>query len=177
MKMCINLSGRQLTDDRLVDDVAQVLARTGVDPTSIVLEITESVLMEDTDLTIDRLQALKQLGVSLAIDDFGTGYSSLAYLRRFPIDILKIDRSFVSAASRGAPGGLALVRTMVELASSLHLETIAEGIETEAEASHLFATGCSTGQGFLFSPAVRAEEVAGFLLAADTNSDLAELSG
>ena len=164
LKMAINLSGRQLADAGLVDDVATVLAVTGVEPQSIILEITESVLMDDTDLTLQRLGALKELGVRLAIDDFGTGYSSLAYLRRFPVDILKIDRSFVAAAARGAPGGQALVRTMVDLAKSLEMETIAEGIEPESEAAHIHDTGCNVGQGFLFAPALDVEQISRLLL-------------
>jgi diguanylate cyclase (GGDEF)-like protein/PAS domain S-box-containing protein len=161
--MSVNLSGRQIADRSLVNDVKEILSKTGVDPRTIILEITESVLMDDLD-TIPRLHQLKDLGLRLAIDDFGTGHSSLAYLRQFPIDILKIDRSFVSAAGKDAPGGQALVRMMIDLAASLDLQTVAEGIENESEATWLRATGCTTGQGFVFSPALPADQFAELLV-------------
>ena len=149
--MCVNLSGRQFADPTLVADVASILRETFVDPQTIVLEITETVVMCDVDMVTARLHELKDLGVRLAIDDFGTGYSSLAYLREFPIDILKIDRSFVEAASSGAAGGEALVRAIVDLAAGLHLATIAEGIEHQDQADFLMSLGCTTGQGYLFA--------------------------
>jgi EAL domain-containing protein (putative c-di-GMP-specific phosphodiesterase class I) len=149
--MCVNLSGRQFADPTLVADVASILRETLVDPQTIVLEITETVVMCDVDMVTARLHELKDLGVRLAIDDFGTGYSSLAYLREFPIDILKIDRSFVEAASSGAAGGEALVRAIVDLAAGLHLATIAEGIEHQDQADFLMSLGCTTGQGYLFA--------------------------
>jgi EAL domain-containing protein (putative c-di-GMP-specific phosphodiesterase class I) len=149
--MCVNLSGRQFADPALVADVASILRETLVDPQTIVLEITESVVMRDVDMVRARLHELKDLGVRLAIDDFGTGYSSLAYLREFPVDILKIDRSFVEAASSGAAGGEALVRAIVDLAAGLHLATIAEGIEHQDQADFLMSLGCTTGQGYLFA--------------------------
>jgi diguanylate cyclase (GGDEF)-like protein/PAS domain S-box-containing protein len=149
--MCVNLSGRQFADPTLVADIASILRATLVDPQTIVLEITETVVMCDVDMVTTRLHELKDLGVRLAIDDFGTGYSSLAYLREFPVDILKIDRSFVEAASSGAAGGEALVRAIVDLAAGLHLATIAEGIEHQDQADFLMSLGCTTGQGYLFA--------------------------
>jgi diguanylate cyclase (GGDEF)-like protein/PAS domain S-box-containing protein len=149
--MSVNLSGRQLGDDALVADVAAVLADTAIDPATVVLEITESVLMDDVEAVTSKLRQLKDLGVRLAIDDFGTGYSSLAYLRQFPVDILKIDRTFVEAASSGAAGGEALVRAVVDLSASLHLATIAEGIEQQDQADLMLALGCPTGQGYLYA--------------------------
>jgi diguanylate cyclase (GGDEF)-like protein/PAS domain S-box-containing protein len=151
LSISVNLSGRQLADDDLVADVHAVLTETGIDPNTVVLEITESVLMRDVDAVKAKLHQLKALGVRLAIDDFGTGYSSLAYLSQFPVDILKIDRAFVEAAGAGAAGGEALVRAIVELAAGLHLATIAEGIEQQHEADLMLALGCPTGQGFLYA--------------------------
>jgi diguanylate cyclase (GGDEF)-like protein/PAS domain S-box-containing protein len=157
--MSVNVSGHQLAEPGLVGDVESVLRETGIDPETLVLEITETVLMHDVDTIRQRLVELKSLGVRLAIDDFGTGYSSLAYLRQFPVDILKIDRSFVEAASSGVPGGDALVQAIVDLSNSLHLKTIAEGIETEQQADHMLAIGCPIGQGFLFARPLLPEDV------------------
>jgi diguanylate cyclase (GGDEF)-like protein/PAS domain S-box-containing protein len=157
--MSINLSGHQLNDPQLVQDVRAILDESGVDPTTVILEITESILMEDVDATKERLCRLKDLGVRLAIDDFGTGYSSLAYLRQFPVDILKIDQSFVKAASVGASGGDALVRAIVDLGTNLNLAMVAEGIEEPFQADHMLALGCPTGQGFLFAHPMPSEEL------------------
>lgn len=159
----INLSGRQLADDHIVADVAAVLTITGVEPTSVMLEITESVLMGDVEAVTTKLHKLKALGVRLAVDDFGTGYSSLAYLRQFPVDILKIDRAFVEAAAADAPGGRAMVRAIVDMASSLNLATIAEGIERQEQADFLLGVGCSLGQGFLYARPMPPEDLDRFL--------------
>ena len=126
--MSVNVSGRQVQADGFVDEVSRILVTTGLEPRLLLLEFTESVLMQDTASTSATLAGLKQLGVRLGIDDFGTGYSSLSYLRQFPIDVLKIDRSFVAASSNG-PEQAAVVRSIVQLGETLHLETIAEGIE------------------------------------------------
>ena len=166
LSVSINLSGRQLCDDSLVADVRAALIDTGIDPDTVVLEITESVLMHDVDAVKTTLRQLKDLGVRLALDDFGTGYSSLAYLRQFPVDILKIDRAFVETASSGAAGGEALVRAIVELGASLDLATIAEGIERQDEADLMLALGCSTGQGFLFAYPMPADQLQTLLAAA-----------
>jgi diguanylate cyclase (GGDEF)-like protein/PAS domain S-box-containing protein len=157
--MCINLSGLQFAEPDLVADVVAVIRDTGVNPKTIVLEITESVLMHDVENVITRLHQLKELGVRLAIDDFGTGYSSLGYLSQFPVDILKIDRSFVEAATSGAAGGDALVRTIIDLSANLHLSTIAEGIEHRAQAEHMLGLGCTTGQGYLFGRPMSAQDL------------------
>ena len=116
----------------------------------LVLEVTESTLMRDSVGTVARLNRLKQLGVKVAIDDFGTGYSSLAYLRQFPVDVLKIDRSFVADMSR-SPDAAALIHTLIELGRTLGLVTLAEGVETHEQLEGLRAEGCDQGQGFLFS--------------------------
>src|SRR6185436_18948843 len=136
IRMAVNLSARQLQSPSLVDTVASILARTGVDAANVCLEVTESVLMADPDAGIARLRSLRELGVHLAIDDFGTGYSSLAHLRRFPVDILKIDRSFV--ANLGSePEATAIVTAVVHMAHSLHLTTVAEGVETAVQRTQL----------------------------------------
>jgi diguanylate cyclase (GGDEF)-like protein len=150
--MSVNLSGRQLEDPNIVADVAAALADSGLPASALVLEITETVLMHDTEATITRLAALKALGVRLAVDDFGTGYSSLRYLRRFPIDILKMAKPFVDGlAEVDDEEGRALARAIVDLASSLKLSCIAEGIEVGAQAVRLQELGCGLGQGFHFA--------------------------
>jgi diguanylate cyclase (GGDEF)-like protein len=146
----VNVSARQLELDRFVRDVEAALSVTGFEPGMLVLELTETTLMNDLPETLARLGDLKALGVRLAIDDFGTGYSSLAYLRKFPIDILKIDRSFVSGIGDSAASA-ALVHTLVQLGKVLNLETIAEGIEDDDQRLRLQAEEVDTGQGFFFS--------------------------
>jgi diguanylate cyclase (GGDEF)-like protein len=148
LRISVNLSARQFREHDIVRTVRSVLAETALPPASLMLEITESSLMRRTELTIARLAALRDLGVHLAIDDFGTGYSSLSYLERFPIDILKIDRTFVSAAG-SAPSPIA--RAVVDLGRTLDLEVIAEGIEHPAQARWLADLGCRYGQGYLFA--------------------------
>jgi EAL domain-containing protein (putative c-di-GMP-specific phosphodiesterase class I) len=157
--MSVNVSSRQLCDSQFVRDVDRVLQDTGLVPEGLVLEITETMLMDDVDAVTRRLHELKDLGVRLAIDDFGTGYSSLAYLRRFPIDILKIDRAFVEAAASGTAGGAALVRAIVDLGTTLQLATVAEGIERPGEADHMLRLGCTSGQGFLFARPMPSEQL------------------
>jgi EAL domain-containing protein (putative c-di-GMP-specific phosphodiesterase class I) len=144
----VNLSARQLLDPSAVTTVAAILARTGIDPRRVVLEITESVLL-DADAISHRLHQLRSLGVLLAIDDFGTGYSSLSYLTRLPVDIVKIDRSFVERLG-GPAGDEVLVRTVVQLARSLGLRSVGEGVETAAQLERLQSYGCDAAQGFLF---------------------------
>ena len=124
----VNVSGRQVQQPEFVGELRRMLRATDVQPQRLTLEFTESVLMRDTEKTLSTLSGLKRLGVRLAIDDFGTGYSSLSYLRRFPIDELKIDRSFIASMQSG-PAQLAVVRSIVKLGETLHLETVAEGIE------------------------------------------------
>ncbi|MFN2594501.1 MAG: EAL domain-containing protein [Actinomycetota bacterium] len=145
----VNLSARQLLDDNLVTHVARLLERHRIDPSILVLEFTESVLLEDDGQTIDRLNALRELGVLLAIDDFGTGYSSLSYLRNFPIDMLKIEKQFVQGASEGVEDA-ALAQAIVYLANSLGLKTVAEGIETRRHLEAIAVLKCDEGQGFFF---------------------------
>jgi diguanylate cyclase (GGDEF)-like protein/PAS domain S-box-containing protein len=146
----VNLSGRQFQDAALIDDVAQTLRSTGLAPERLKLEITESVAMESGAGTIQTLQALKMLGVQLAIDDFGTGYSSLAYLKRFPVDTLKIDRAFVNGVGTDEQD-TAIVRSIIALAKTLNLSVTAEGIETADQAQQLGLLECDEAQGYYFA--------------------------
>jgi diguanylate cyclase (GGDEF)-like protein/PAS domain S-box-containing protein len=150
LRVSVNVSGRQLDDAGFVNDVESALANSGLQPSALELEITETVLMRESDLAIRKLRALKTLGVRLAIDDFGTGYSSLGYLQDFPVDVLKVDRSFVAGLG-GEPRQAALAETAVRIGATLGLETVAEGIEDDAQAAGLEALDCQYGQGFLFS--------------------------
>lgn len=156
--VAVNLSARQLQDPGLVDDVAGILLRTGLEAGRLVLEVTESLVMQDPDQTIQRLRALRELGVSLAIDDFGTGFSSLSYLRTLPVDTVKIDRSFIADLDRAA--GAALVQGIVELGHSLGLAVVAEGIETPEQADALQRFGCDFAQGFHFARPMPPAELA-----------------
>jgi diguanylate cyclase (GGDEF)-like protein len=153
----VNLSGRQLHEADIVDRVRDILRAGPIAGTSLTLELTESVLMTDTDATIEKLNGLRDLGIHLAIDDFGTGYSSLAYLRRFPIETIKIDRSFTEGVALG-PEDSALARAVIKLADTLGMKTVAEGVETRAQVEELWGFGCRVGQGSIFSPAVLPEE-------------------
>jgi diguanylate cyclase (GGDEF)-like protein/PAS domain S-box-containing protein len=160
--LSVNLSARQLRHPNIVRDVADALDDSGLPPSHLILEITESVLMVDTAATLNRLFQLKSLGVRLAIDDFGTGYSSFAYLRRFPIDILKIDKSFVDGVAT-EPTASALVDAMIRIGKTLRLETVAEGIEHIEQADRLRALQCDIGQGYLFSRPLPSDAITTFL--------------
>ena len=158
LAISVNLSVRQLQSDSIVGDVRTALEKSGLPPGSLVLEITESVMMSDTDFAVQRLSDLKALGVRLAMDDFGTGYSSLSYLSRFPVDILKMDRSFV-----GSGENVALQSAIIALGASLELDVVAEGIELPEQERSLHDLGCEIGQGFLFARPMATEELARFL--------------
>ncbi|QIN79351.1 EAL domain-containing protein [Rubrobacter marinus] len=157
----VNLSARQFQDPNLVGDVSAVLAETGLAPDSLVLEITESVVMDDAPVAAGTLAALKDLGLRIAVDDFGTGYSSLSYLKRFPVDYLKIDRSFVDRIEDSDVE--AIVSAMIDLAAALGLRVIAEGVEEEGQRSRLETLGCELAQGFLFSKPLPALDAARLL--------------
>jgi diguanylate cyclase (GGDEF)-like protein/PAS domain S-box-containing protein len=145
----VNISPRQLFDPDFARTVADILARTGLEPTRLTLEITESVLVEDTSLAIHQLDALKQLGVHIAIDDFGTGYSSLSYLRTFPVDVLKVDKSFIDHVDVDVEGAC-FVQAILHLATVLGVKTVAEGVERPDQAQRLAELGCDFAQGFHF---------------------------
>jgi EAL domain-containing protein (putative c-di-GMP-specific phosphodiesterase class I) len=164
MVMNVNVSGRQVAEPGFVAVVAQVLAETGLEPERLVLEFTENVLMQDTETTMTTLRSLKALGIRLAIDDFGTGYSSLSYVRQFPIDVLKIDRSFVRSMAQG-PDEIALMQSILNLSETLHLETVAEGIEDAGQLSELQTLGADLGQGFLFAKPLSPSEISALLSA------------
>jgi EAL domain-containing protein (putative c-di-GMP-specific phosphodiesterase class I) len=148
LRMSINLSVKQLQHSDVVADVRDALDDAGLDPSLLTLEITETVVMADTDLAIKRLTELKQLGVRLAMDDFGTGYSSLSYLSRFPVDVLKMDRSFLREHQDDLSD---LASAVVAIGQSLHLDVVAEGIEHPEQWVALRALGCDLGQGYHFA--------------------------
>jgi EAL domain-containing protein (putative c-di-GMP-specific phosphodiesterase class I) len=149
----VNLSPRELAQPDLVDRICATLRDAGADPTRLCLEITESALLEDADRALTTLGRLKDAGVLLAIDDFGTGYSSLNYLRRLPVDIVKIDRSFVAELGRSGAGDT-IISGIIGLTLGLGLAVVAEGIELPEQATALLELGCTRGQGFLYAPAV-----------------------
>jgi diguanylate cyclase (GGDEF)-like protein/PAS domain S-box-containing protein len=159
LRMAVNISGRHLQQGDLVADVRHALEVSGLDAGNLVIELTEGTIMQNTEVNLERFRELKALGVRLAIDDFGMGYSSLSYLHRFPIDILKIDRAFVSRLTE-QDGGPELARAVVMLATTLGLETVAEGIENESQVATLLDLGCVAGQGFLFASSSSLDVVA-----------------
>jgi diguanylate cyclase (GGDEF)-like protein len=157
LRVAVNLSSRQFSQIDLRKQLVQILMDTGLDPKYIELELTESMLVQNTEVAIRRLNALKSLGVQIAIDDFGTGYSSLSYLQQFPFDILKIDRCFIRNITENA-NNAAITKAIIEMAKSLKLKLIAEGVETEAELSFVYTHQCDGMQGYLFSRPVPAPE-------------------
>jgi diguanylate cyclase (GGDEF)-like protein len=159
--VAVNVSARQLDSDRLLADVREALARSGLAPSALMIEVTETALMRSIEETAERLAAIRALGVRIAIDDFGTGYSSLAHLKRLPVDALKIDRSFVSGC-RDGDQGRALLRALVQLGRALSIETVAEGIERDRELRLLRREGCDGGQGYLFARPLDADATASF---------------
>jgi len=160
--MSVNVSARQLERDQFVTEVHDALTDSGLTPNALTLEITETVLMQNAPATASRLHALKALGVRIAIDDFGTGYSSLTYLRRFPVDALKIDRSFITGISSSHHAS-ALMHTLIQLGKTLGLETLGEGIEEHAQLEQLKHEECDSGQGFLFAKPLNTEAITHFL--------------
>jgi EAL domain-containing protein (putative c-di-GMP-specific phosphodiesterase class I) len=157
----VNLSGKHFAQPDLVKQVKEILSETNMDPAYLKVELTESAIMDNADTAIFMLKRLRDIGVQISIDDFGTGYSSLSYLHRFPINTLKVDRSFVSTMEDGSENG-EIVRTIIALAKALNLSVIAEGIETVHQLHQLRVLNCEFGQGFLFSrpvPAKKAEEL------------------
>ena len=162
LSMSINLSVRQLMHEEIIRDVREAVDDAGLDPSTVTLEITETTLMHDTEMTRERLAELRKIGVSLAVDDFGTGYSSLQYVQRFPIDIIKIDRSFVTGLGTN-PGDGAVVQSMIELSQRLGVHTVAEGIDRPEQVTLLQSLGADLGQGYLFSKPVEASQISALL--------------
>ncbi len=158
LRIAVNVSARQFLENSLIDQVASALQAADLDPQWLELELTESLIMRDVEGAIERMHALRELGVSIAIDDFGTGYSSLSTLRRFPLSRLKIDRSFIADIPEKA-GDMAITSAIVSLGRTLELEVIAEGVETEEQAQFLEGAGCEMFQGFLFAKPLPASEV------------------
>jgi diguanylate cyclase (GGDEF)-like protein len=162
LSVAVNISGRQIRESQFSEDVQQALTASGLAAEQLILEITESVLVRNDEATIRRLWDLKRLGVKLAIDDFGTGYSSLAYLQEFPVDILKIDKSFTDHLGVGGHES-PLSRAVVSLGNTLSIRTVAEGVETQAQWTRLRELGCGYGQGYLFTRPMPAGQVATYL--------------
>ncbi len=160
--VAVNVSARQLDTDEFIIDVERVLRETGLEPSQLTIEITETALMRDIERTAARLTTVKQLGVRVAIDDFGTGYSSMAHLQRLSVDALKIDRSFIAQMTHNQEGET-IIRTLVQLGKSLSIETLAEGIERANELSLLQGERCDSGQGFLFARPLESSDASEFL--------------
>ena len=160
--MSVNLSARQFAQPDLVDQVQEILAETGLEPSTLEIEITESALMDQTEAGIRTLRQLRDIGVHLVLDDFGTGYSSLSYLKHLPLDTIKIDRSFV--AGIGDDTDRAIIDAVISLAHGLRITTVAEGIETEEQFERLRAMGCDVGQGYLFARPMPAAEAGRLLM-------------
>ena len=165
--MSINLSGRQLDHATLVDDVARAIEQAGIDPQTVILEITETALMEDVEAAIGRLNELKTLGIQVAIDDFGTGYSSLQYLRQFPADIIKVAKPFVDGVVEAGSDEYRIADAIVRLGETFGLRALAEGIELPEQRAMLRDLRCELGQGYLFSRPLAPPEIEALLLAPD----------
>ena len=171
LRLCVNASVRQIEDPAFYDEVAGALARSGFDGANLTLEITESLFMNDLQATIDKLSRLKELGLKLAVDDFGTGYSSLSYLRSLPVDILKIDKSFVAGVTLGVEQS-AVAHAVVKLARTFNLQTVAEGIEQPEQAAQLLGIGADMGQGYGFSRPLPAPMLEAYLAKALSSHEL-----
>jgi EAL domain-containing protein (putative c-di-GMP-specific phosphodiesterase class I) len=167
LTVAVNLSARQLQHPGLLDEVAAALGLSGIDPASVILEITESMMIHDPGLAAGRLRELKRLGVLLAVDDFGVAYSSLSYLSQFPLDVLKVDRSFIERMHR-TPADSAIVEAIIHLAHALGLCAVAEGIETVQQLQKLFDLDCGQGQGYYLARPMDAASATTFFLQRQT---------
>jgi len=161
-KVAVNLSGYKFAKQSIIENIENALRIGNIDAHGLEVEITENVLMQDTDDTISTLKRMKALGVTMSMDDFGTGYSSLRYLTSFPFDAIKIDRSFVMGCA-SLPDNLVIIRTIIAMGHSLEKRIVAEGVETEEQFDLLKAYGCDEGQGYYFSPPVPPDEFAELL--------------
>jgi EAL domain-containing protein (putative c-di-GMP-specific phosphodiesterase class I) len=159
LKIAVNLSPKQFKNQKLVQTVASAIVASGLIPSRLELEITETVLLSDGAATLDTLKKLQNFGVRIALDDFGTGYSSLSYLRSFPFNKIKIDKSFITGLSDGSAEAVAIVRAVSQMGLSLGMSTTAEGVETEAQLAVVRAEGCTEVQGYLFSGPKPAHEI------------------
>ncbi|MFO0954664.1 MAG: EAL domain-containing protein, partial [Isosphaeraceae bacterium] len=161
--LSVNLSCKQFGQPDLIDKLDQVIEETGIDPSCLKIEVTESMIMSQPEAAADKLRQMKERGVSLSMDDFGTGYSSLSYLHKFPFNVLKIDRSFVG---RIGPGGenSEIVSTIIALAHNLNMHVVAEGVESEHQCDQLLALSCEFGQGYFFSRPLRAKDAEAYLV-------------
>jgi EAL domain-containing protein (putative c-di-GMP-specific phosphodiesterase class I) len=155
----VNLSPHQLQEPDLVDEISLALVASGLPPAALVLEVTESAIIENLDLTLPRLHAIRSLGVGLAVDDFGTGYSSLSYLADLPVNFVKIDKSFIDRITSDA-GGTTMARAVVDLSRALGFTCIAEGVESESQRAALDDLGCENSQGYLFARPAGATAIA-----------------
>ncbi|MCL5974419.1 MAG: EAL domain-containing protein [Gammaproteobacteria bacterium] len=164
--MAVNLSGRQFKGNLLVSFMRDLLDKTGMPAKNLELEITESLLMENTEQAVETLRELSQLGITLAIDDFGTGYSSLSYLKQFPLNVLKIDRTFVSDVTDNSDDA-AMVNAILAMSKSLALQVVAEGVETAEQLAFLQKSHCKRAQGFYFSKAINLNELMEYIKQAD----------
>ena len=162
LKISVNLSAKQLMHPALTSQVTEILLDTGLKASQLKLEVTESTVMEHSEISLGVLTALDRIGIELSTDDFGTGYSSLSYLQRFPFERIKIDRSFISKMDEDEKSG-AIVKTILMLGENLNMEVVAEGIETVSQLEKLRSLGCKTGQGYLFSRPIDRESVEQFL--------------
>ncbi len=171
INMAVNVSARQLDCDQVTADIENALSESGLEPAALTIEVTETALMRDREETAVRLNAIKDLGVQIAIDDFGTGYSSLAHLQRFPVDALKIDRSFITDLKQNREGET-LIQTLVQLGKALSIETFAEGIEQQSELALLKGQNCDMGQGFLFAEPLSVADTEAFLKSWAKDADL-----
>jgi EAL domain-containing protein (putative c-di-GMP-specific phosphodiesterase class I) len=161
-RLAVNLSATQFRHSNIVRTITDALSATGFSPNRLELEITESLLLDDSNKAHSSIRELRALGISISLDDFGTGYSSLGYLRKFAVDKVKIDRSFVSGITED-PDHLAIVQAVVGLTHALGMTSVAEGVETEEQMLLVRASGCNEAQGYLFSPPVTADEIIRFL--------------
>jgi EAL domain-containing protein (putative c-di-GMP-specific phosphodiesterase class I) len=150
MTIAVNISALEFSQRNFISDVQRILSETGIDPSRLELEITESVLMRDAKSSVAILHQLKEMGLMLVVDDFGTGYSSLSYLRKFPIDVLKIDRSFIHEIDATQEDSI-IVSAIINMGNSLKLSVIAEGVENQKQLDFLTSHHCIEGQGYLFS--------------------------
>lgn len=182
LKVSVNMSVRQLDTPTIVEEIGQILHQSGLEPDQLTLEITESLVMDDTVEIRERLVALRESGITLAVDDFGTGYSSLGYIQRFPVDIIKIDRSFVDRLDDPGGAGGGVVRTIIDLSHDLETTTVAEGIETAEQLAALVDLSCDFGQGYFFARPVPAEDFLGLVrqpgrFAGGSSGDIATVNG